>query len=251
MPSNTDFETYANATCEEFQPIQSAFIDLYDINSYKNWYYDHGYGVFEFRDGSGPDLYFKYADVGSFSTRHNTWMWSWDNESTPMPVKKLMAKVKAYGEANGYDDMTTGLIDGDEYTGWAMTSITAKLLNAIGAYRAPFDHLHAYFAFLNQITEDQFDEIKRNTIQCEDHTSARMALVCQHLINADNKGFHEAIDSDAIKDDDDTFQAWCDDCERLYPQEQDLSDKFKAFADMKVVCEECYFEIKKRNINNY
>jgi len=144
--------------------------------------------------------------------------------------------------------MTAGLVDGDEYTGWEMTAITAILLNAIGVYRVPSDHLFIYFVFLNQLTEEQFEVIKQNTILCDEHISARMALVCSHLINADDKGFHEAIDSDEPIELDDNYQAWCDDCERLWLQEEELSDTFKAFADMKVVCEECYFKIKDRNL---
>lgn len=125
-----------------FVPADRIPAEEYDINSYEHWYYDHGIGAFHFKSDDGRNLYFKYVDVGSFSTKLNTWMWSWDNKSTPKHVAKGLEKVKSYGEENNFKDLSQGLLEnGDEYTGWALTAVAAKLLNAIGAYRIPQEHL--------------------------------------------------------------------------------------------------------------
>ena len=144
-----DFEEYSDKCIDEMSSLQDDFMALYDIPSYEEWFYDHKLGAFHFKSDDGRNLYFKYVDVGSFSTNTNTWNWSWDNKSTPEHVKKSMSMVKAFGETNSFNLLTQRLIDGDEYTGWAMTSISAKLLNAIGMYRAPSDHLFIYFIFTN------------------------------------------------------------------------------------------------------
>ena len=46
-----------------------------------------------------------------------------------------MVKVKEYGAKHGFPALTTAKWDADEVDGWEMTSITAFILKAKGAYR--------------------------------------------------------------------------------------------------------------------
>ena len=41
-----------------------------------------------------------------------------------------------------------------------MTSIASKLLNAIGAYRVPHEHLFIYFIFTNELTQEEYEALK-------------------------------------------------------------------------------------------
>jgi hypothetical protein len=127
-------------------------------------------GVFTFKSDN-KNLYFKYVDVGSYSNKTKTWKWSWDNEHTPDRVKQGMERIKEFGERNNFTQLTTGLIDGDEYSGWEMTAITAKLLNGLGAYKIPQDHLDIYFVFSNELEQSQFDELKEKHVECGEHGS--------------------------------------------------------------------------------
>lgn len=242
-----DFETYANNCLNERSSLQNEFMQLYDIDSYEQWYYDHGIGAFHFKANDGKNLYFKYVDVGSFSTKANTWNWSWDNRSTPKYVKRPLEKVRAFGEANNFERLTTGLVDGDEYTGWEMTAVTAKLLSGIGMYRIPQEHLFIYFVFTNELSQEQYDALADKYIACDEHNTGRASFVCQHLVNNDYRGFHEAFESDPLIEEEDDYQAWCDECEQVRLREGEWTDEAMAFAAIKVVCDECYFEIKKRN----
>ena len=244
------FEDFKTKCHEETSSVQDEFMSLYNVNSYENWFYDHGIGVFHFKADDGRNLYFKYLDVGSFSTKTNTWKWSWDNSSTPYNVKRGIEKIKDFGLINGFEQLTCGLIDGDEYTGWEMTVITAKLLSTIGMYRIPQEHLFIYFVFTNELTQDEYDSLKDKRVECEHHQSGIMAFVCKHLINNDNAGFHEAFESNPLIEPYDDYQAWCDECEKERLKEGEWNDKSMAFADIKLVCDQCYFEIKKRNKAN-
>lgn len=78
---------------------------------------------------------------------------------------------------------------------------------------------------------------------------ALAAFVCQHLLNSHNVGFHEAFESNPLIEPHDDYQAWCSTCENEHLKEGEWNDKSMAFADIKVVCNECYFEIKERNKN--
>jgi hypothetical protein len=84
--SEQSFEDYKSQCVTDLMSLQPEFIKLYDINSYKHWFYDHSTAAFHFKSDDGRNLYFKYVDVGSFSTKTNTWNWSWDNDTTPKHV---------------------------------------------------------------------------------------------------------------------------------------------------------------------
>ena len=245
-----DFDSFKNSCFDEISLVQDSFITLYDINSYENWFYDDGIGVFNFKSDDGRDLYFKYVKVGSFSTTTSTWNWSWNNELTTYTVKRGIEKVIAFGNTHGFQELTKGIIDGEEYTGWDCTVVTAKLLNAIGMYRIPHEHLFIYFIFTSELNDSEYANLKSKSIECEKHESGLVAYVCKHLINNDNIGFHEAFESNPLIEQDDDYQAWCDVCENERLKEGEWNDTSMAFADIKLVCDQCYFEIKERNQNN-
>jgi hypothetical protein len=242
-----DFEDYKNQCVADNMLLQPEFIKLYDIDSYKRWFYDHSIGAFHFKSDNGRNLYFKYIDVGSYSTKTNTWNWSWNNKTTPKHVTRALEKVKFFGIENHFEQLTNGLIDGDEYTGWEMTAISSKLLSTIGAYRVPHEHLFIYFIFTNELTQEEYDELKDKYANCDRHISDRVAFVCQHLIKNNSIGFNEAFDSDPSIEAEDDHQAWCNECEKIRLIEGEWTDKAIAVADIKVVCDQCYFEIKERN----
>jgi hypothetical protein len=239
-----DFARYSIDCVHEMQLLQNEFMKLYDINSYEEWFYDHSIGAFHFKAKDGRNLYFKYVDIGSFSTNTNTWMWSWHNNSTPKLAKRGIEKVRNYGATHNYDQLKTGMINGDEYTGWEMTSISTKLLSAIGMYRIPSDHLFIYFIFTDELSQEQYNALKDKYIACDVHEAGRIAFVCGHLTRKEHSGFHEAFESDPMVEEDEDYQAWCDECEKVRLREGEWNDESMAFANIKLVCDECYFEIK-------
>lgn len=80
-------------------------------------------------------------------------------------------------------------------------------------------------------------------IKCEDHDTETAAVVCGHLVKNNNVplGFIEN------SDDPDDLQAWCFACEYVFQQEQELSERFKSFAETVLVCTTCYKEIKEKH----
>ena len=83
---------------------------------------------------------------------------------------------------------------------------------------------------------------------CETHGTSRIAFVCQHLLKGSNLGFHETFDSNPLIEPEDDYQAWRDDCEKAWEREGDWTENFKAFVNLKIVCDQCYFESKRRNL---
>lgn len=241
------FEQFCMQSCEEVSSLQDEFIKLYDLNSYEHWLFDDVLGVFEFKSDDGRQLFFKYSLVGSFSANTATWKWSWDNEHLTARERKAIQSVKEYGESKGYSQLTTGLVPGDEYTGWDMTSICAKVMNAMGVYRFTQEHLTYYVVFHAELTKDQYDDSKDKIVTCASHGTARAAFVCQHLNKDTYTGFHEPFESDPLIEQEDDLQAWCDECEKKRQEEGEWNEVSEAFAKIRLVCEHCFFEMKRRN----
>ncbi|KQT29579.1 hypothetical protein ASG22_19850 [Chryseobacterium sp. Leaf405] len=78
---------------------------------------------------------------------------------------------------------------------------------------------------------------------------SRAAFVCQHLNLEQYKGFGEAFDTyrGMQLDEDDDFQAWCSECEKVRLQSNGWNDESEEFAKIKLICEDCYFELKSLN----
>jgi hypothetical protein len=246
--SPSRFKSFESECCEQISAMQNAFMKSYDINSYEQWFFDNDLGVFHFQSEDGRNLYFKYALVGSFSTKTNTWKWSWDNEYLKESERRDIDKVRAFGLDKGYTQLSTGLIDGDEYTGWGMTSIAATVLNAIGVYRFPEDHLFFYLVFFEALSETEYTALKEKyNVMCRTHGARRAAFVCQHLNRDTYTGFHEPFDSDPLNEADDDYQAWCDECEKVRLREGEWNDVSEGFAKIRLVCDQCFFAIKARN----
>ena len=80
------------------------------------------------------------------------------------------------------------------------------------------------------------------TVSCS-HGSRPAAVVCRHLLNAKDHmvGFVEN------SSDPTDLQAWCDACESAFLREGDCTPEFVRFADVAVVCDLCYLEVKSRH----
>jgi hypothetical protein len=74
--------------------------------------------------------------VGSVKTEGRTWLWSWADPDLGQTLYKDILEVKMLGETRGIEQLRTPFWEGDAVDGWEMTSISAYVLQAEGAYRA-------------------------------------------------------------------------------------------------------------------
>ena len=84
---------------------------------------------------------------------------------------------------------------------------------------------------------------RQKTLKCGTHGDRIASVVCGHMILASDSvvGFVEN------SSDPNDLQAWCDACERMFLVEQELSEAFRQFNDMSVVCDFCYARLKERH----
>jgi hypothetical protein len=81
------------------------------------------------------------------TTEGDSWEWSWANRNIEARSTQDMGKIRAFGEANGYDKLTSAFLEADEYTGWEMTAVAAHILGALGAYRFPTDDGYCFVVY--------------------------------------------------------------------------------------------------------
>jgi hypothetical protein len=80
-------------------------------------------------------------------------------------------------------------------------------------------------------------------LNCGTHGERASAVVCKHMLlnNPAPTGFIENCS------DPDDLQAWCHQCEEKFDQEGGMTDVFRSFNDMALVCVDCYDDAKKRH----
>lgn len=80
-------------------------------------------------------------------------------------------------------------------------------------------------------------------LNCGNHGERPSAVVCKHMLRSEPapSGFIEN------SSDPDDFQAWCHRCEEKFEEEGGMTDAFRAFNDMALVCIDCYREAKARH----
>lgn len=247
-----EYNSFAESCIEDLKALQEKFQKDYDIDSYDNWFYNQSTGLLTFSTGD-QELNFKYFNIGSFSQKSNTWKWSWDNDTTLENVKSQVRVVREFGQQSYFEKLTTGYFESNEFEAWEFLAIAAKLAKGMGVYRPVNDeHLQLFFVLTEVVDNDKAKRINDKYVQCGLHDFRRIAFVCRHLNHTTKVGFEESFESyeDMELFEDDDFQAWCDECETVRQSEGEWNDNSMAFADIKIVCEKCYFEMKELNLGH-
>ena len=80
-------------------------------------------------------------------------------------------------------------------------------------------------------------------ITCGPHGERISAVVCKHMLQSEPSpvGF---IENNSDPND---LQAWCHLCEEEFQREGNMTDAFKSFNGMAVVCVVCYSEAHARH----
>ena len=113
----------------------------FNLGRWERWDYDLDAGCLIFSHEGKTRVIANIQVVGSTSTSAGTWLWAWANDSLPQNVATDVMASKLFGEKHGIAELTTELLADDaiENLGWELTAVTARLIEAKGAYRAPTD----------------------------------------------------------------------------------------------------------------
>ena len=137
------FREFAHPLFHELMDKNKRFEEPY--GSHARWDWDNEAVTLTFSDPILPTVRIDVTVVGS--TEGDSWEWSWANANYEDRSKLGIERVRQFGEANGYEKLTSAFLNADEDTGWEMTAVAAHLLDALGAYRFPTDAGHCYLIY--------------------------------------------------------------------------------------------------------
>lgn len=119
----------------------------YGLDNYLQMDLEQDTGKMIFTMKEGKRITMSFIVIGSISDRSNTWMWSWDNPYMLENVTEEMLKVRAFGEENGIEKLTSPKWPASDDDGWEMTAIAAWLLKSKGAFSFLSDEMMVFVVF--------------------------------------------------------------------------------------------------------
>ena len=140
---NNCFEDFIHPLVHEAMDKNQRFEEQYGTNDHWDW--DADSAVLTFSNACNAKLRIHVSIVGT--TQGDSWQWTWANPNIPHYSKLDMEKVREFGEAKGYEQLTSKFLTADEYTGWEMTAVAVHVLNALGSYRFPTGSGFCYLAY--------------------------------------------------------------------------------------------------------
>ena len=144
---STQFSKFQHEAVHELMSLNEACEKEFHIGSWSRWDYDLERQTLTFSQEGLPRVEASIQVVGTTSISGGTWLWGWANDSLPPNVISAIEKVRAFGDAEDLTELTKADLPDDEYLGWEMTAIAAKLLGAKGAYRCPDDNGFVYVIY--------------------------------------------------------------------------------------------------------
>ena len=148
VQDDTAFEALVDESIDYLDAKQDAIVRDFKLDSHERWDWNQDTAQLVFSNGGKPTLICDVVFVGSISTTGDTWLWSWANDSLAEGVKARMREVRSYGEEHRFQKLAGAFWPGQAEDGWQMTSIAARLLDAIGAYRTPDESGFVYMVIM-------------------------------------------------------------------------------------------------------
>ncbi len=158
--SPEDYSRLVDESYDYLRAAQAACERDFELGSFERFDWNQETGEIVFSDQGVPKVVATIQFVGSISTRSGTWLWSWDNPTVLEGIKDQMHRVRDFGTEHGLPMLTTAKWEADEIDGWEMTAITAKILEARGAYRSPHEDGFTFMVFTDIRWASEDDQTK-------------------------------------------------------------------------------------------
>jgi hypothetical protein len=240
------FQVFRHEAVHELMRLNEQCEQTFRISSCPRWDYDLNAGTLTFSEDGTPKVIASIQVIGTASKSEGTWKWAWANESLPARVTEAVAGLRVLGEREDIAELTLVSLPDDDYIGWEMCAIAAKLLRSKGAYRCPGANgaLYVVYSSIWFANEKIAPTEKSKQIECATHGGGFETFVCEHLVaNPAQKWFSgERHDTDQWPD------AWCASCDALFQEEGEWNEKNEAKLGIKLLCHFCYERLRVREL---
>ena len=173
-------------------------------------------------------------------------MWSWANESLPRNVTKEVAKVREFGLSRNIPELTEAVLAGDEYLGWGLTAVAAKLLGGKGAYRCPGDNgfIYVVYSSIGLAAGGGQTTSQPKQVECTEHGTGFSTYVCEHLASNPTQEWFSRKPDEQHKWPD----AWCAACDVFFQEHGEWNEKSESKIKIKLLCHYCYERLRSQEI---
>jgi hypothetical protein len=238
------FSEFRHQAVHQLMRLNELCENEFRISSWPRWDYDLERGTLTFSANGVPKVLASIQVVGTTSLTGGTWMWGWANENLPPKVTKEVAKVREFGLAGNIPELKEAELPDDEYLGWGMTAVAAKLLGAKGAYRCPGDNGFVYVVYssIELVASDGYTTSQPKQVECTDHGTGFSTYVCEHLVsNPAQEWFSREPDEEHQWPD-----AWCAACDVFFQEQGEWNEKNQPKTKSKLLCHHCYERLRSQ-----
>jgi hypothetical protein len=144
----------------------------FGLDAYSRFDWDQWRGELVFSKDGVPKVVARIQVAGTLSTKAKTWFWAWGNSAFLPPIRQSVLRVREFGEERGLLALLQPRWAAKEADAWHMTALTARLIEAKGAFKCP--------------TPDGFTFLVFTDIRAvSDRTRIFGARTCRHVLDDD------------------------------------------------------------------
>jgi len=115
--------------------------DEFKLGSWPRFDYDVDNRTPVFSDDGRPMVIAEIQVVGTTSAKAGNWLWAWGNAHWPADATVDAERTRAFGEEHGIGQLISDYVEDEDLgaLGWELTAVSARVTDALGAYRPPRD----------------------------------------------------------------------------------------------------------------
>ncbi len=232
-----EFLHFRHESIHALKRLNEACEKAFRISSWPRYDYDLDLCILTFSQDGIAKVVASILVVGTTSQSGGTWLWSWANGHLPESVSESVKKVRDFGVSEKIAELAEPYAPDDEYLGWAMTAVAARIMDAKGAYRCPGDNGYIYMIFRDVAFADLPTRGKeKQQIKCGTHGTAYDTYICEHLFADPNqRWFSQEPDAENPWPD-----SWCAACDVFFQEQGDWNEQNEKHLKIKLVCHYCY-----------
>jgi hypothetical protein len=241
-----EFLQFRHESIHALTRLNNAVEKEFRIESWPRYDYDLDRGTLTFSQDGIAKVVASILVAGTTSESAGTWLWSWANGYLPESVSEPVKKVRDFGISEKIAELEEPHVQDDEHLGWALTAITAKIMDAKGAYRCPGNDGYVYLIFTDIAFADLPTDGKgKKPINCNTHGSAHETYVCEHLIaNPRQQWFSQEPDLENPWPD-----AWCAICDSFFQEQGEWNKQNEKNLKIKLLCHLCYEVFRAKSLH--
>jgi len=144
--ANPMFDALLQTSVDELK-LKTTAQTAWGFGKFNSWNLDQDVGNLIFLNKDGTTAVCPAQIIGTYDSTDKTWLWAWNNPSIAKKLTTDSLKLKAYGETNHIERLTTAEWKCEESEAWAMAALAVKLCGSQAAYRGPAGTTYVFITF--------------------------------------------------------------------------------------------------------